>query len=160
MKRESCIPAAVPIDDVSWPVIELAPGELRVGETVMRHWPSPAGMGILTRERCLIAGHPHPVHRRVLWSENLADIKFFDVMKEPEAWLPVFFGRSFSLGGGVGLGGVGWTKLDDYYAVVVDNVPVFVGYIDHCEMIQQWIDEAKTARTRTEQTQGSPSNQL
>ena len=60
--------------------------------------------------------------------------------------MPSFFGRTMTGGGGLGLGGVGWDKLDDYYAVVVDNVGVFVGYINHCVMIQQWIDEARTAR--------------
>ena len=143
----------MPIDNVDWPLVELAPGELRPTEMVMRPWPSPGGMGILTRERCLIVGHPHPVHRWILWSEDLEMIESFGVSKSPVASVPEFSGRGFSMGGGVMLGHVGGGRLDDYFRVEVDSVPVFVGYIDHCEMIQRWIDEARTARLQATHTE-------
>jgi hypothetical protein len=136
----------VPVDHISWPLPDLAPGALLPGETILHHWPAPGGMGILTQERCLLASHPHPEHRLIVWGEGLEDVRSFGVFKGPDAWMPELFGHGFSIGGGVAVGGVGWGKLDDYYHVMVDDVRVFVGYINHCEMIQGWIDEARTAR--------------
>lgn len=135
------------LNELSWtsfPYVELAPGQLRDGEQILHHWPAPAGMGILTDLRFLMATHPHPVHRLVLWSEELEKIRFFEVVKSPDAWVPGFFGRASGVGGGTP--GSGWEKLDDYFGVYVDDVLVFVGYIDHCVAIQKWIDETRVAR--------------
>lgn len=123
----------MPGDEINWPLVELAAGELRTDETVIHHWPAPAGMAVLTQERCGVAGHPRPVHRQVLWSENFAEVQFFEVWKAADALLPGLFGGRFpGLGG---RGGVAWDPLDEYFTVVVDRVPVHFGYIDHCEMI-------------------------
>lgn len=78
------------------------------------------------------------MHRFVLWSEALEKIRCFEVEKTPDAFVP----RSFGRWRGIGINSVGTDreKLDDDYAVHVDELVVYVGYIDHGADGRNWID--------------------
>ena len=128
----------------SWPLVDLAPGTLRPDETVVHHWPAPSGMGMLTQYRLLLTSHPHPTHRLVLWEKDLEAIGSFAVQPTPETFVGSVFGPKTSQPAQAV--GVSQVPLDSYFAVVVDDRVVFVGYVNHCTDIQGWIDELWCAR--------------
>jgi hypothetical protein len=128
----------------SWPLVDLAPGTLRSDEEVLHHWPAPSGMGILTQYRILLATHPHPTHRLVLWEKNLEAIGSFAVQPSSGSVFGTVSASQAPLTSATYASGHG--LLDDYFAVVVDDRVVFVGYVDRCNDIQQWIDDLWCAR--------------
>lgn len=119
----------------------LAPDVARPGETVLRHWPAPGGRGLLTNRRCLLLGHPHPVHRPLVWSQELEAVRSLSVGEV--SGLP---SGTLVISGSFGGGGVAYGGVDRTFAVLVDEVPVFVGYPNDCEDVQRWIDDARTSR--------------
>jgi hypothetical protein len=117
-----------------------SPRSLRSGEQILHHWTSPGGEGVLTNLRCLLLGHPHPLHRFVHLSIDLDQIT--------ELSVEVARGISFLgdtsrmvFGGGETEGG----GFDPSHAVLVNEIPVYIGYPNVCANVQAWVDSARTA---------------
>ncbi len=119
----------------------LPPGEQRPGEKVLDHWPAPGGRGLLTNLRCLLLGHPHPVHRPVLWTTDLESVRSLSV-----ATVPGEPGLRIDARGTFGGGSISTGDIDPTFVVLTDETMVFVGYPDACGQIQQRIDAARTDR--------------
>jgi len=131
----------VEIEAAKSPQFGLGPAEFRAGEASLWHWPSPEGRGLLTTQRCLLLGHPSPLHRAIRWSVELGDIAVLKVVRLPGrrgVWLGI---RTPSGGGTFSTG-----RLDPEWCVVVDRTTVYVGYPQPCGMLQQRIDEARADR--------------
>lgn len=120
--------------------------DLRSGEQVRHHWTTHGGVGILTNFRLFLLGHPHPLHRPVLWEVELETLTDLDVIQAqfPQAYHPV--NRV-----------VGWTPqgqahmaeavdYGDLFLVRCNQTTVFAGYPDRAARIQRWIDESRVAR--------------
>lgn len=96
---------------------------------------------MLTNFRCLLLGHPHPVHRDVLWTMDLESVRSLSV-----ATVAGGPGLRIDARGTFGGGSVTTGDIDPTFAVLVDEKMVFVGYPHACGEIQQRIDEARTNR--------------
>lgn len=128
-----------------WTHAELPEGTLRSGESALHHWPAPSGVAVLTNLRILLASHPHPLHRQVVWERDLERIGSFAVQKTPEEFA-MQMAVPFRWGFQPGTTGVSLAPMPEYFAVVVDERVVYLGHPDHCENIQKWIDELWVAR--------------
>lgn len=117
-----------------------------LNETVLYRWPAPHGRGLLTSQRCLLLGHPHPLRRDAEWEQELEKIRQLIARELRDA-------RSHDRHlcdtiGGVpsAAGGSGADSVDVQYEVVVDYVTVFVGTPWNCEELQRRIDAARAER--------------
>ena len=128
-------------DDPADPNDQFSPRAVLPGEEILHRWLSPGGRGLLTNFRCLLLGHPHPLHRSIRWTINLEGITS----------LSVEVARGFALLGepthaALGGGEASSMGISTDHAVEVDGVPVYLGNPTTCADIQQWIDDARTAR--------------
>jgi hypothetical protein len=124
----------------------LDPRELGEGEVIVHHWSAPGGVGILTDRRCMLLGHPEPLHRAVEWSTMLDEVESIEVQElEP---LRGIMNTTVALPQGV------WgptlaipgDEVPGSFVVRVDGVLVFNGTPRHCEEVQGWIDAARAQR--------------
>lgn len=114
----------------------LDPQELAPEEVVLHHWSGPRGIGLLTRDRVLLLGHPHPIHRSIEWSARLVSIGSVEVVQ---------------LGSGPGgpiassLGGTTLRQdpVPGAYSLRLDGVEVLRGVPRDCERVRGWITEAR-----------------
>jgi len=137
----------MPKEESGWRRPDLPPGVLLPNEQVLHHWPSPGGVAVLTDQRLILAGHPHPLRRPVHSIQPLESIRAFEVAETP--WSGKLAQTLGQAGGATGGGMMGEiVQRPREFWVIVDGVPVYVGYPDPCGEIQQWIDEARTARSR------------
>jgi hypothetical protein len=133
----------VSIDDPEDVSVPFSPQSIRPGETVLHRWSSPGGRGLLTNLRCLLLGHPHPIHRFVRWTIDLQDITSLSV--EVVDSVSGYTGPGASFGGGERVVVPGSIDSVDH-AVLVNQIPVYVGEPRPCANIQAWVDGARTAR--------------
>jgi hypothetical protein len=120
---------------------DLAPLELRAGESELHGWSAPGGHGLLTNQRCLLLSHPHPIHRVVRWSVDLENISALSV--QPVRGLP---DRQIAVTGTFGGGVISTPSIDPAFSVLVNENEVFIGDPTECADLQQRIDEARTSR--------------
>jgi hypothetical protein len=119
---------------------DLGPEVLRANEVILRKWFAPGGRGILTNLRCILLGHPHPVHRRMHWSVDLENVKSLRVEEvtgrrgEVTVIVPE------------GGGSLDDDEVDPIFGVVVNELAVYVGEPDPCSSLQTRIDDARTQR--------------
>lgn len=135
------------MDDQDSPGAEsgLPPVTRRPTEIVLQHWPAPGGRGLLTSERCLLLGHPHPLHREIEWELDLDKIGRLEVVAladDPE--VVAFVQRT--LAGGSKTGDPTAGVINCEYKIVVDETTVHVGDAAKCGSIQGWIDDARARR--------------
>jgi hypothetical protein len=119
---------------------EVGPGILLSGEVVAHHWSAPQGRGLLTNLRCLLLGHPHPLHRSLRWSVDLERVNSLSV--EPIRGLGGthvafrgFYGGTLTTG-----------SIDPTFGVLVNDVAVYIGDAAACGDLQRWLDDARTSR--------------
>lgn len=141
----------------------LDPKELAAGEHVLHHWPAPGGIGLVTDRRCLLLGHPKPLHRPIRWTAPLDEVHYVEVQQGRDTVGPdasVATSPIETKGSEVG----GWSgvmtmaSLPGDFMVVVDGTPVFRGYPKRADEVQGWIERARIdcVRRRREPL-GAPS---
>jgi hypothetical protein len=135
------VPGGVDLDDPREAPPEQSSFVLRAGESELYGWSAPGGRGLLTSQRCVLLGHPHPIHRVVRWSVDLEGISSLSVQRV--RGLP---GRRVSMRGSFGAGVISTGSMDPTFGVLVNESRVFVGNPNECEDLQRRIDEARTAR--------------
>jgi hypothetical protein len=100
----------------------------------------------LTDRRCLLLGHPHPLHREVEWSTLLDEVQSIEVQEL--AAIRGIMNTAISLPNGV------WGPtiaipgdwVPGSFVVRVDAVAVFNGTPLQCEEVQRWIGAARAQR--------------
>lgn len=129
--------------------IGLHPSELLPGETVLRHWSAPHGLGVLTGMRLLLLGPRSPIHRKLEWIVALNEISSIEVVQLDD--LPQYGAGAHAAGiGGMRFGGAYYQgSLPGSFDVRVDGVTVFRGTPAGSEEVQGWIDGAKSDLDRT-----------
>lgn len=139
-------------DEPVGPHFGLPPRELRPDEVVLYHWSSPHGRGLLTNRRCVLLGHPAPLHRKVLWSQDLEDLRALSVVEGPAQWVTTFEVDARKVGGTGPLAGSTYGALfskeqlnPDFY-VKIDDVVVYKGSPKKCAEIQRRVDAAREGR--------------
>ena len=125
------------------PHLGLKEGSLLPGESVLRHWNSPHGIGVLTESRLLLLGHRGPIHREVEWVVDLSGIDSIEVVQLEEVRQYGYGSHATYLGGGKDGGMYYLGALPGSYDVRVDGVTVFRGTPAASEEIQRWIDGTK-----------------
>ncbi|HEV2520019.1 MAG TPA: hypothetical protein VGX00_05290 [Thermoplasmata archaeon] len=126
----------------------LKESSLLPGESVLRHWNSPHGIGVLTESRLLLLGHRGPIHREVEWVVDLRRIDSIEVVQLEEVRQYGYGSHATYLGGGKDGGMYYLGALPGSFDVRVDGVTVFRGTPAASEEIQLWIDGAKTDLSR------------
>jgi hypothetical protein len=114
---------------------------LAPGEKELHRWDAPGGQGILTNLRCLLLGHPKPIHREIRWSQDLEKVWALEVVQLSSGPARQFIIRGSIVGGFVGEGPDG-----SGFGVVVDDTVVYAGYPAVCADIQKRIDDARASR--------------
>ena len=126
----------------------LDPQELAEGERVLRHWRAPGGRGILTDRRCLLLGHPMPLHRPIRWTVPLEEVRYVEVAQTENTTVPGWLASSPTETKGAEVGGWSGTmvmaSLPGNFVVVVDGTPVFRGYPRQAAQVHGWIEEARS----------------
>jgi hypothetical protein len=146
IKRSNRMPGFVPAEPSEGRPIGLAPRELRDGEAVLHHWSSPHGLGVLTNQRCVLLGHPHPVRRDVQWSVALDAVGVVEVGQLAETPHLDYSGGPGMRGVGSATGVVRGASLAGSFVLRVDGVHVAQGTSEECAKVQRWIGEARSAR--------------
>jgi hypothetical protein len=123
------------------------PGEVgKPNERVLYRWPAPHGRGLLTDQRCLLLGHPHPLRRDAEWEQELENIRHLIARELRDARAHDHHLCDTIEGGPTMAGGSGDYSVDVQYELVVDDVTVFVGTPFGCEELQRRIDAARAER--------------
>jgi hypothetical protein len=109
---------------------------------------------MLTSQRCLLLGHPKPLHRDLLWEVELEAVHKLEVVEDAEGGVSDRFARD-TLAGGLKIPGAGHgdltsgQPLDPRLMVQLNDVTIYVGSADRCGEIQAAIDEARGRRCIT-----------
>lgn len=132
------------------PYFGLQPQDLQPNEVVLHHWSSRDGRLLLTNQRLLLLGHPAPVHRKVLSSQALEDVKSLEVVDAAPQYVDQFRMDNRYVGKGgtwSPLGGIVYQKrlAPDCY-VKVNGAIVYKGFPITCEDIQKRVDAAREKR--------------
>ena len=136
----------MPSDEPEGPLHGLPTAAVRVGESVLHHWGAPEGRGIVTSQRCLLLGHPRPLHREIVWERDLEKIEQLEVVALSDDPEVVAFVQQ-SLAGGAKRGDPTAGVINCEYKIVVDGVSMYVGNAAKCGEIQAWVDDARTQRS-------------
>lgn len=127
------------------------PAELLLaGEQVLRRWTAPGGLGLLTNLRCLLLGHPHPIHRSVRWAVLLNQIQTVSVEFVPGLEFQGLMVRpgTRTWSGGGGAKTTQEVGIPPGFQLLVDGTVLFEGSWDRCTEIERRIEEARGSRSR------------
>jgi hypothetical protein len=104
---------------------------------------------MLTSQRCLLLGHPKPLHRNLLWEVELEAVHKLEVVEDAGGEVSDQFARD-TLAGGLKIGALtSGQPLDPRLTVQLNDVTIYVGSADRCGEIQAAIDEARGRRCIT-----------
>jgi hypothetical protein len=127
-------------DDYTDDPATLGPMILLPDESILQEWLAPGGRGLLTNLRCVLLGHPHPLHRRMHWTIELEKVKSLEVEEVTARLGKVTVLEPKAEGFGTR------EELDPVFGVMVNGIVVYVGEPAGCSSLQARVDDARTRR--------------